>query len=457
MYWDYQKFAENPSPETMVAVIEWHKSTAKYRYAETATAYDRHRNVEILRYRRMVYDLMGHKAEDPTAPNNKICCGFFPQFITQENQYVLGNGVFLPDNVKARLGDRFDTDLQRCGRFALVQGETYGFWSGDRLCPFPIYGENGQPAFVPLLDENTSEPRAGILFWQIDTDEPLNFILYEEDGFTQYRRSNGEFTVVQEKQPYKDIVATSEALGSTVVGGKNYNSLPIKRLRANEYGQSELECVKSLIDSYDRTLSGLANDIDETAFIYWLLNGAEGMSNAELTRFREIVKLTGVAQVGEGQSAQMETKDVPYQARAEQLNRLKDNIYEAFGAVDTKALSGSNMVTAQIRAAYAALDAKADGYEYQLIEFVQDILGLLDIQETPQFKRSGIKNDLEQAQLVMLIRDELDDETTLEMLPGIQPEEIPDILRKREEQSQGRYTAMEPEQPQTEQEQDITE
>lgn len=227
-----------------------------------------------------------------------------------------------------------------------------------------------------------------------------------------------------------------------------YNSLPIKRLRANSYGQSELECIKSLIDAYDRTLSGLANDIDEHAFIYWLMSGADAMEGDELRRFREIVKMTGVAQAGEGQALTMETKDVPYQARAEQLERLEKNIYSAFGAVDTKALSGSNMVTAQIRAAYAGLDAKADEYEYQLIGFVQDILGLMDIQETPQFKRSGIKNDLEETQRIMLMRDELDDETTLEMLPGIQPEEIPGILRKREEQSQSRYTAMEPQQPQ---------
>ena len=343
---------------------------------------------------------------------------------------------------------QFDTDLQRCGRFALVQGETYGFWSGDRLCPFPIYSDDSGPAFVPLLDENTSEPRAGILFWQIDTDEPLNFVVYEEDGFTQYRQKDGVISVIAQKQAYKDIVATSQAMGSEIVGGKNYNSLPIKRLRANSYGQSELECIKSLIDAYDRTLSGLANDIDEHAFIYWLMSGADAMEGDELRRFREIVKMTGVAQAGEGQTLSMETKDVPYQARAEQLERLEKNIYSAFGAVDTKALSGSNMVTAQIRAAYAGLDAKADEYEYQLIGFVQDILGLMDIQETPQFKRSGIKNDLEETQRVLLMADLLDNETKLSMLPGIDPDKIPDILAKLEEEGQSRYTAMEPVQAQ---------
>ena len=84
-------------------------------------------------------------------------------------------------------------------------------------------------------------------------------------------------------------------------------------------------------------------------------------------------------------------------------------------------------------------------YEYELIEFVQAVLELVGITgETPKFKRGGNTNNLEETQRVMLMRDELDDETTLEMLPGIQPEEIPDILRKREEQSQSRYTAMEP-------------
>lgn len=448
LYWTFQDFQENNTPEALITIIEAHKSSRLYREAIEADAYDQKRNTEILKYQKYLYGLSGAKYVDTISANNKLCSGFFPQFITQENQHVLGNGCSLSDEAKRKLGNRFDTDLQRCGRNALLHGVTFGYWAGSRLYPFPV------TEFAPLYDEDTGVLRAGVRFWQVDPEKPLNFTLYDQDGFTQYRRKDGVITVVSEKQAYKDITLTSKAFGTEIIGAENYSTLPIKQLNGNPQHQSELVGIKSQIDAYDRVKSGFTNDLDEAAFVYWVLNGAAGMTNEELQRFRDVVRLTGVVLTEEGQTADLQTKDIPYQARMEYLAKLESDLYRDFGAVDTKALSGSNMVTAQIRAAYAALDAKCDMYEYELIEFVQAVLELVGITgETPKFKRGGIQNDLEETQRVMLMRDELDDETTLEMLPGIQPEEIKDILRKREEQSQSRYTAMELKQPQqTEQE-----
>lgn len=440
LYWTFQDFDQNRTPDALITIIEAHKSSRLYREAIDADAYDQKRNTEILRYQKYIYGLSGQKYRDTISANNKLCSGFFPQFITQENQHVLGNGCSLSDASKKRLGDRFDTDLQRCGRNALLHGVTFGYWAGSRLYPFPV------TEFAPLYDEDTGVLRAGVRFWQVDPDKPLNFTLYEEDGFTQYRRKDGAIVVVAEKQAYKDITLTSKAFGTEIVGAENYSTLPIKQLNGNPQHQSELVGIKSQIDAYDRVKSGFTNDLDEAAFVYWLLKGADGMADnpSELQKFRDIVRLTGIAVVGDGQDASLQTKDIPYEARMQYLAKLESDLYRDFGAVDTKALSGSNMVTAQIRSAYAALDAKCDMYEYELIEFVQAVLELVGItNETPKFKRGGIQNDLEETQRVMLMREELDDETTLEMLPGIQPEEIPDILRKREEQSQSRYTTME--------------
>lgn len=439
LYWTFQDFQANQTPDALITIIEAHESSRLYREAIDADAYDQKRNTEILRYQKYLYGLSGNKYRDTISANNKLCSGFFPMFITQENQHVLGNGCSLSDKAKNKLGDRFDTDLQRCGRNALLHGVTFGYWAGNRLYPFPV------TEFAPLYDEDTGVLRAGVRFWQVDPEKPLNFTLYEEDGFTSYRRKDGAIVVVSEKQAYKDITLTSKAFGTEIIGAENYSTLPIKQLNGNPQHQSELVGIKSQIDAYDRVKSGFANDLDEAAFVYWVLSGAAGMTNDELQRFRDVVRLTGVVLTDEGQTADLQTKDIPYQARMEYLSKLESDLYRDFGAVDTKALSGSNMVTAQIRAAYAALDAKCDMYEYELIEFVQAVLELVGIDgETPKFKRAGIKNDLEETQRIMLMADLLDDETTLEMLPGIQPEEIQDILRKREEQSQSRYTAMEP-------------
>ena len=189
-YQDFLEVAEKSDRERMefvLSAINNHKDSDLYKQAVIAKEYDAHRNVTIANFQKLLYTLNGKVIPDNYSPNYKLRSNFFANFITQETQYLLGNGVTLKKGEnKAKLGAGFDTRLQDAAHDALVGGVSYGFWNLDHLEVFDV------TEFVPLLDEENGALRSGIRFWQVCTSKPLRATLFEPDGFTQYIRGRND-------------------------------------------------------------------------------------------------------------------------------------------------------------------------------------------------------------------------------------------------------------------------
>lgn len=65
----------------------------------------------------------------------------------------------------------------------------------------------------------------------------------------------------------------------------------------------------------------------------------------------------------------------------------------------------------------------------------------------PQFIRKKVANEYEQVQMVMLEAQYLDEETVLNKLPNIMPEEVKKILKKKAEDDLTRFNNNEPTEP----------
>jgi hypothetical protein len=134
------------------------------------------------------------------------------------------------------------------------------------------------------------------------------------------------------------------------------------------------------------------------------------------------------------------TQEPPYNAREAYLNRIASSIYRDFGAFNPEDVAAGAVTATQINAAYQPMDEEADAFEYQVIEFVQQILRLNGLEGTPQFKRNRISNQTEQVTNVIQEAQFLDDQTILELLPNITPDMIPEILARRDAQDSVRWT-----------------
>lgn len=414
-----------------------HKSSAMYKIAFDAEEYDRQRNVTIMSYQKLLYTISGQAVPDNYTANHKVASNFFHRFVTQENQYLLGNGMTLDDQkAKEKLGADFDTRLQQAGRNALVQGVAFGFWNNDHLEVFKL------TEFVPLYDEENAALMAGIRFWQVDRDKPLRATLYELDGYTDYiKRNNRSMEVLHEKRTYKQIVRQSEVDGIEILDGENYPGFPIVPLWGNEHRQSELVGLRQSIDAYDLIKSGFANDLDDASMIYWTLNNAGGMDDIDLAKFVERMKTVKAAVIDgdNGTTAEAHTIEVPYMSRVAYLEKLENDMYNDFQALNVAQLSAAQKTATEIRAAYQPMDNKVDQFEYCILDFLQGIFVLAGIEGTPTFQRNRIANQLEETQMVLMAAQYLDDETVLKHLPWLTPEEVDEILKRRDAEDFNRF------------------
>lgn len=414
-----------------------------YKIAVDAEEYDRRRNVTIMQYQKLLYTLSGRAVPDNFSANYKLTSNFFNRWITQENQYLLGNGLVLENDAnKAKLGADIDQKLQQAGRNALVQGVSFGFWNFDHLDVFKL------TEFVPLLDEEDGSIKAGIRFWQIGPDKPLRATLYELDGYTQYAKPKSkELRELEPKRKYVRVVVQSAADGQEIYDFRNYPGFPIVPFWGNLHHQSELVGSREAIDCYDLIKSGFANDLDDASMIYWTLQNAGAMDDQSLAQFVERMKVVKATALDDGVTAEAHTLEVPYQSRVAYLERLEHDMYRDAQMLDVDSLSAAQKTATEINAAYQAMDNKVDQYEYCVIEFLQGIFALAGIEDNPSFKRSKITNQLEETQMVLMAAQYLDDETLLNKLPWLTPEEVQDVLERRDKAEQDRLADLPDENP----------
>ena len=439
-YQDLIAASENEAAKMafVFAAITEHKGTTPYIIALDAEQYYRGLNPRITKYEKIIYDMRGDAHVDKWTPNHKIASNFFNFAITQENQYLLGNGAtFTKDDTKAKLGDDFDTKLQDLGKKALVGGVAFGFFNLDHIDTFSLL------EFVPLYDEENGALRAGIRFWQVSPDKPMRATLYEEDGYTDYIRANDKSAMLHEKRPYKLKVRTSEADGEEIYDGENYPSFPIVPLWGNDKKQSELVGRQGTIDALDLLNSNLINNLDEANYIYWVLTNCGGMDDIDDAKFIEQLKTTHVAHADgdSGATAEAHTIEAPYQASESAIQTIQRRLYEDFMCLDVNSLSAANKTATEIKAAYQPLDSKCDMYEYCVIEFVQKILELAGIDDKVTFTRSKVVNKSDEINTLLAAQAYLDDETIVEQVCQILgiADKTDEIIRKRRTEEQSRF------------------
>lgn len=410
---DLQPIAERGNEEQIMdfvkTAINEYKNSPLYQTAVIADKYNRHLNVTIVEYQKLLYKATGEVVPDNYSANFKMACRHFHRFIMQENQFLLGNGtIWEQKSTPDKLGTgrkQFDTQLQKLGKWALICGVAYGFYNLDHIDVFTAL------EFVPLFDEENGAMKAGIRFWQVAADKPLRATLYELDGYTDFIWAEDTGSVLKEKRPYVLKTAYTEVDGTEIYDFENYPSFPIVPLWGNEEHQSELIGLREQIDCYDLIKSGFANTVDESSLIYWTINNAGGMDDIDLAKFVEQIRNVHATVIDDdGAKAESHQLEAPYASREALLERLNKDLYRDAMALDTENIAGGAITATQIEAAYEPLNSKVDGFEYCVREFINDILNLAGIDDNVTFTRSMIVNVQENIQTLLQAAQFLDDE-----------------------------------------------
>ena len=421
----------------LLEAIRRYKASPQFNQALEANCYFRGENTQVgrktvLRARKIEgRDASGRRrvrtgVEDVVG--NRIASAFLFRFVTQQNQFLLSEGVSLPADVKRRLGGDFDHQLEHLGECALLHGCAWGFWNADHMEVIEA-AKNAYSGFFPLLDEMSGEMMLGVQFWQLSAERPLYIRVFEEQGARIFREEGKGLSIVTDLEPYRRTLS-EDALETLITIEGGYGRIPLIPLKANAEGTTELTpAIKAKIDAYDAILSDFADNLERANDVYWVLNNFGGTMDEVAELLEQINRVKAVANFsdgsGNGASAEPHTIEVPYAARREALELLERALYQDYMALDMDALTGGSLTNVAIRAATANLNLKADRYEWQVRQFMESLLDLLGIRtQDVRFKRQTIANESETVADIAAMRQDIDQRTALRLNPYIQDEEV---------------------------------
>lgn len=427
------------------SAVKEHQGSKAYKDAVDGMAYYNKHNITIEKFQKFLFTLSGNKTPDIWSSDYRLKTLMFRRLVLQEVGYICANGVSMDE--KEKLGTDFDNKLQQAAKLALAQGVAYGYWNLDHLEVFSFADTPGNPGFVPLLDEKTSELMAGIRYWFRETGNKTLFraTLYELDGVSEWAaEGSDDATMITAKRAYI-LKELRNDLGVVDVCDENYTRLPIATLYGNDIHESELVGLRGSIDCYDFIKSGFANQIDDTSGVYWILKNTGAMDDKDLAQFVQRMKSVKATMVdgSDGTAAEAHTLDVPVEARKTMLDILRRDLFEDAQMLDVSALSAVEKTTTEILAAYQSQDNKCADFEYFLIDFIRQICAVAGIDDPePAFTWNKVVNQAEITNMVISAAEFLDDETTLRHLPWLLPEEVPEILKRRDEADLKRMGAL---------------
>ena len=406
--------------------VQQHCASGPYRMALDADLYDAQKNPGAERFSQayafMLKRLSKNTRQDVPRPD-MVKSNLFRRLNKQRATYSLGNGVTFADKDvdKGKLGAEFDEQIQKAGYFALIHGESFGFWNNDHLVVFKL------TEFAPLYDETSGSMRAGVRFWRLNPDTDMHYVLYEEDGYTEYTESRIGSTVQETapKQAYKSVAVSTPGRGLESVEGENYSTLPVVPLWGSDLHQSTLVGLKAYIDNTDLVTSGFCSDLQDCAQIYWLCENFNGMTDDELQEFLAKLNLYHIAgaDTSEGGKITPYTSEVPVTARQTLLELLHTRVYEDFGGLDVHCVS-ANSTNDHLDAAYEPMNQNADDFEAQIKPFVRQICALAGFGSAqPTFNRSRIVNTAEQVSTVISEAAIIGQDMAIDLLPNLTPEQ----------------------------------
>lgn len=450
--------------EFCLAAIRAFESTDDYQTAYIADRYYHNHNVTIENYVKWLYTVTGKKVEDVFSANYKLKNGFFRTGTIQHANYLLGNGVvFETEGIKDKVGKTFDHEIIKGVKMAIVEKVAYLYWNTDHVEAFGYCCTDSHAGFCPLHTLKDGKLMAGISFkYRVVANKTLTYMtLYEPDGVTEYMKNkDDEIVVLKQKYKYKKRSKKTKAEGVIYSEDINYDGvLPIVPMYVNDTYASELIGRREKIDCYDLVESGLANNLEDAAEIFWVFKNAGGMNDPSLAKLLERIRKTHAIGIDseDGGGAEPHTMDVPYESREALLDRLRTELYEDWMLLDRRSMSAAQKTEQELQMAYQPMDDYTDDLEYHVMETLDAVLSLAGVNSDYHFIRNKSCNMTEQTNMVLSAANYISPECVIKHLPFLTPEEADEEIAKYQDREMEQFRDMGNDETEDEETEDDTE
>lgn len=352
--------------------IEEDKQSQSKDKARTGQCYYDYKH-DILDNRIFYIDDNGVVREDTNASNVKIPHAFFTEQVDQKVQYLLSNPVEVTVEDEAyqeRLNEYYDEDMQLFLQEVLEGASKKGFeyayartnkddrlafQVSDSLQTFTVEDDEGNKRIIRYYDKDkTVEGRnTTVTVAEVWDDKQVTFFITDNN-------KRFEFDNSRELNPRPHVVAkdSKRRLLKRTMG-----TIPFYRLSNNSKETTDLEPIKALIDDYDLMACFLSNNLQDFSEAIYVVKGFRG---DDLSKLRQNIKAKKTVGVGADGGVDIQTVEIPVEARKTKLEIDKDAIYKFGMAFDSTQIGDGNITNVVIKSRYALLDMKCNKAEVRL-------------------------------------------------------------------------------------------
>lgn len=339
---------------------------------------------DIKDYRIFFFDADGQLKEDKAKSNIKIAHPFFteivdqlvPYMIPRDNPFIKSDFPALQEQLDMYFDEEFVAELTEVMTGTQAKGFDYMYahkGPEDGRTHFQAADSIG---VVECEAKYTSDHKDYIIYWYVDRidnegNQIVNIRVYDDTSVYYFTRVNdGEI------KPDKSGGESQEAHSVYTIGKKSYTEsygmIPFFRLDNCKKQFSALRPIKALIDDYDLMNAGLSNNIQDTNEALYVVRGFQGDNMDELMQNIRAKKHIGVDEDG---GVDIQTVDIPVEARKAKMEIDEKNIYRFGMALNISGLKDTSATTnLAIKSAYSLLDLRATKLENRLKPFLRKLI-----------------------------------------------------------------------------------
>mgnify|MGYP003292058967 CR=1 FL=1 len=370
---------------------------------------------DILKCRLFYYNADGKLVEDTARSNIKISHPFFTILADQLSAYMLSakenpirakkNEDGMQDILDDAFDDEFWAEISELITGAYVKGfeYLYAYKNEDNKLVFQCADSMG---VVEVREKDTDDGCKYVIYWYIDRiDKGKKTIkriqVWSETDVTYYVQSgtNGKITLDDSVSvnPRPHVVYTDPKTKKKMGYGLGY--IPFWRLDNNKKQFSGLKPVKSLIDDYDLHACSLSNNLVDFDTPLHVIRGYQGYDDTskldELITNLKTKKTIGVDDEG---GVEVQTVDIPYQARKEKLEIDERNIYIFGMGFNPAQVGDGNITNVVILSRYTLLDLKKSKLDKRVKKLLKQVIKIklaeINTENGTDYQLSDIKIDL---------------------------------------------------------------
>ena len=224
----------------------------------------------------------------------------------------------------------------------------------------------------------------------------------------------------------------------------NYGRVPFIPFFNNNTSSRDLDDIKKLIDSYDKTFSGFADDLEDIQEIIFILTNYGGANLQEFLKDLKYYKAIQVDSSGDGDKSGVSTLniDIPVEARKTLLEITRKAIFDMGQGVDPQQQGLDSTSGEAMKFLYALLEIKAGLMETEfrigfgeLVRAIAQAHGQTVKFITQTWTRTSIRNDAELASMCSKSVGIISNKTILKNHPFVEnaEQEEAQIQKEKEE------------------------